>query len=140
FIAFFADGKLKKVDVLGGPAQTLCDAASGHGGTWNRDGVVVFNPGGSMPLFRVSSDGGVPAPLTELDKSRQEVAHLHPYFLPDGKHFLYLALSGKPENSAIFVGSLDSKDRKQLLNSAYRAGFAPPNHILFMRDGTLMAQ
>lgn len=139
FIAFFADGKLKKVDIFGAPPLTLCDAASGRGGTWNGDGVIVFAPSDG-PLFRVPAAGGPPAPLTELDPSRQETAHRHPYFLPDGNHFLYLAVAARPENTGIYVASLDSKDRKFLVSTALKAMFAAPNHLLFMRHGTLMAQ
>lgn len=139
FIGFFANGKLKKVDLLGGPPQTLCDATDNFGGTWNADDVIVFaaSPG---PLFRVSAAGGVFTPLTELDKARQEIVHRHPYFLPDGKHFLYVAISSKNENSGIYVGSLDSKERQFLLRTIQKAIFAPPGYLLFMRESTLMAQ
>jgi len=140
FIAFFAGGKLKKVDILGAAPQTLCDASRGHGGAWNRDGVIVFAPTPDGPLFRVGASGGVPVQLTELDRSRQEIAHRHPYFLPDGQHFIYTAVSTTFENSAIYVSSLDSKERKRILNAMLKAAFAAPDHILFMRDDALMAQ
>jgi len=140
FLGFFAGGKLKKVDILGGAPQILCDVPRGVGGAWNRDGVIVFAPTLEGPLFRVAASGGVPLPLTELDRSRQEIAHRHPYFLPDGQHFIYTAVSTTSENSAIYVSSLDSKERKRILNSMVKAVFAPPDHMLFMRDDTLMAQ
>ncbi len=139
-IGFFADNKLKKVDLLGAPPQTLCDVSVGSGGTWNRDGVIVF---GSQlgPLFQVSASGGIPVQLTELDTSQTETVHRHPFFLPDGDHFLYTAVSGKPELSAVYVGSLSSRDRKRLVSSTLKAVFAPPDHLLFMRDNsTLLAQ
>jgi serine/threonine protein kinase/Tol biopolymer transport system component len=139
FIAFFADGKLKKVDLQGAPPQTLCDAANGRGGTWNRDGVIVFAPAATGPLFRVPATGGIASPVTELDKSRQEIAHRHPYFLPDGRHFIYVAVSVKAEQSGIVIASLDSKDRKFLVSTEVKAVFAPPDRLLYMRDGTLMA-
>jgi Tol biopolymer transport system component/predicted Ser/Thr protein kinase len=139
FIAFFADGKLKKVDLQGAPPQTLCDAPAGRGGTWNRDGVIVFAPAAAGPLFRVPATGGIAAPLTELDKSRQEIAHRHPYFLPDGRHFIYVAVSGKNELSGIVIASLDSKERKFLVSTDVKAAFAPPDRLLYMRDSTLMA-
>jgi Tol biopolymer transport system component len=139
FIGFFADGKLKKVDLAGAPPQTLSDAALGRGGTWNRDDVIVFAPSPNGPLVRVSAAGGVPVPVTQLDASRQETAHRHPFFLPDGNHFLYVAVSTKLENSGIYVGSLDSKDRKFLLINGIKAQFAS-GHLLFMRENTLMAQ
>jgi eukaryotic-like serine/threonine-protein kinase len=139
FIGFFADGKLKKVDLVGAPPQTLGDAPNGAGGTWNGDNVIVFAPG-QGPLFRVTASGGVAAPVTELDKSKQEILHRHPYFLPDGRHFLYTAISSKAENSGIYVGSLDSKERTFLLATNKKAEFSPPGYLLFMRESTLMAQ
>src|SRR3989440_10017734 len=90
FIGFFADGKLKKIDAAGGPPQTLCDAPNGRGGTWNRDSVIVFAPDIFSALYRVPAAGGAPAPLP-LDKSRKEKVQHFPYFLPDGRHFLYRA-------------------------------------------------
>jgi eukaryotic-like serine/threonine-protein kinase len=139
FIAFFSGGKLKKVDLLGAPPQTLCDAASVGGGTWNRDGVILFSDGNG-PIKRVAAGGGSVQPVTELDKSRDETAHLRPFFLPDGKHFLFLAHSNKPENSAIFAGLLDSNERKLLVASNGMAVFAPPHYLLFLRQNTLMTQ
>jgi Tol biopolymer transport system component len=143
FIGFFAGGKLKKIEASGGQPQTLCDAEAGRGGTWNREGTILFTPGFSTALFRVSADGGAAAPVTTLDPSKGESTHRWPYFLPDGRHFLYLA--GKPftpkENptNAILVGSLDSKESKLLLHTQSNAIFAS-GHILFLRQNTLMAQ
>ena len=139
-IAFFADGKLKKIDISGALPQTLADAPHGLGGTWNRDGVIVFAPASVGPLFRVPASGGVPVQATELDPSLQEEGHRQPQFLPDGTHFLFLATSASAAHSAIYVGSLASKERKRLVSATEKALFAPPDHILFMRDGTLMAQ
>src|SRR5213593_2386928 len=90
FIGFFAGGKLKKIDVSGGPPQTLCDTSTGGGASWNREGVIIFTPDISNRLYRVSASGGVPTPVTTLDESHQETSHKFPQFLPDGKHFLYL--------------------------------------------------
>src|SRR3989442_366151 len=89
FIGFFAGGKLKKIEVTGGPAQTLCNATIPRGATWNRDGVIIFTPGTLEPLYRVSAAGGEPTPVTTFDKSRGETGHRWPYFLPDGRPFLY---------------------------------------------------
>jgi len=93
FIGFFAGGKLKKIDASGAPPQTLCDAADSRGGTWNRDGVIVFASSAFGLLYRVSAAGGEPSPVTALDQSRFETSHRWPYFLPDGRHFLYLVRS-----------------------------------------------
>ena len=142
FIAFFANGKLKKIDAAGGPPQTLCDAPTGRGGTWNRDGVIVFAPDIFSPLYRVPQAGGAPAPLP-LDKSRKEKVYHFPYFLPDGRHFLYRAGAttayARDEGNGVYVGSLDSSQYKLILKDDTYAVYAS-GHLLFWRDGALMAQ
>jgi serine/threonine protein kinase len=140
FIGFFAGSKLKKLDVSGGPPQALCDASTGGGAAWNRDGVIIFTPDISNSLYRVSASGGVPTPITTLDESRQEVSHKYPQFLPDGRHFLYQAQSAQAENTAIYVGALDSKENKRLVSARAKAAYAPPGYLLFLRERTLMAQ
>jgi Tol biopolymer transport system component len=142
-IGFFADGKLKRVDVSGGQVQVLCDAPNGRGGTWNRDGEIVFTPDSlGLGLFRVFSWGGSPVEITKLDPSRFEESHRWPVFLPDGKHFLYLAanFSGQLENNAIFLGSLESKERRLLVSTSANAAYAEPGFLLYLRDRTLVAQ
>lgn len=138
FVAFLAEGKLKKIAVSGGPALTITDAGPGGSGTWSREDLILFSSGSG--LNRVSAAGGAATPVTMVDTSRQERAHLFPCFLPDGKHFLYLAVNTKRENDAIFVGSLDSKERKLLLNGSSNPVYVPPGYVLFNRAGTLMAQ
>jgi serine/threonine protein kinase len=122
FIGFFADGKLKKVDVAGTQVQVLCDAPNGRGGTWNRNGVIVFTPDASpgSGLARVSSQGGSPVEMTRPDSARFENSHRWPVFLPDGKHFLYLAanFTGHVESNAVFLGSLDSQEKRQIVTAA----------------------
>jgi Tol biopolymer transport system component len=140
YIGFFANGKLKKMEISGGPAQTLAEAPFPRGGSWNREGVIVFSPDGLGPLYRVSATGGEAIPLTTLDESRQEVSHRWPFFLPDGRHFLYLAYSVQRENTGIYVGSLDSKEAKRITNDDSNASFSPPGYLLFSREGALMAQ
>jgi serine/threonine protein kinase len=136
FLGFNADGKLKKIAVSGGPALTLAEKPP-SGGTWNGEDVILFGGGA---IYRVSAAGGAATPVTTLDTSRGEVAHFWPYFLPDGKHFLYLAYCSNPEKNAIFVGSLGSKDRKLLLNATSNPVYVPPGYLLFDRQGTLMAE
>jgi serine/threonine protein kinase/Tol biopolymer transport system component len=145
FIAFSAQGKIKRVDASGGPAQTICTVPSGFfGGAWNAQSVIVI--GGHTGLMRVSATGGEPSPLTMVDKSRQETAHGGPAFLPDGRHFLYLRVS---RESGIYLGSLDAKPERQdtrpLVATSYPAAYsAAPDgsggHILFLRENTLIAQ
>lgn len=144
FLAFFADGKLKKLDLSGGPAQTICDAPSGRGGTWNKDGVVVFTPyaGVQGGLYRVSAAGGMPTRITTPDPNRSENSHRWPMFLPDGTHFLYMTanFSGKKGVNAIFVGSLDSNEKRFVVEANANAAYAAPGYLLFLREKTLLAQ
>jgi eukaryotic-like serine/threonine-protein kinase len=143
FIGFFAGGKLKKIEASGGPPLTLCDAPTGRGGAWNREGIILFTPSVSSPLHRVSVAGGAATPITTLDASRNEASHRWPSFLPDGRHFLYVAGSSftprdTPSNS-LLVGSLDSKESKLLFHTHANAIYGS-GHILFLRQNTLMAQ
>ncbi len=142
FIGFFADGKLKKVEVSGGQPQILCDAPNGRGGTWNRTGVIVFTPDGFGGLFRVPSSGGSAVEMTRPDTTRFETSHRWPVFLPDGKHLLYLAanFSGQLEKNAIFLGSLDSQERRFLVSTNANAAYAEPGFLLYLRDKILVAQ
>jgi serine/threonine protein kinase/Tol biopolymer transport system component len=151
FLGFFAGGKLKKINASGGPPQTLCDALLGRGAAWTREGVIIFAPTPRAPLFRVSSAGGPAAQLTILDASRHEYSHRLPFFLPDGRHFLYLAQSiqqsaDQKDSDVICSGSLDSSQRKLLVPVRSNAVYVPPaagrseGHLLFVRERTLVAQ
>jgi Tol biopolymer transport system component/predicted Ser/Thr protein kinase len=144
FLGFFADGKLKKIDASGGPPQTLCDAPVARGGTWNRDGVILFAPQPRIGLYRVSASGGVATPATQLDASRHESSHRWPWFLPDGRHFLYLAFglgtATPTEGDGIFLGALDSAEKRLLVSSRSNAAYVDPGYLLFLREGSLMAQ
>jgi len=142
-IGFFSTGKLKRVNLAGGHVVTVCDAERGIGGTWNREGTIVFGPTPTGALYRVSASGGQPVAVTRLDAAKHETAHRYPQFLPDGRHFLYMAanLAGPPNDpaNAIRIGSLDGKDDRLLIpvlsNASYAAG-----RLLYVRDGTLLAQ
>ncbi|OFV89581.1 MAG: hypothetical protein A3G76_14805 [Acidobacteria bacterium RIFCSPLOWO2_12_FULL_65_11] len=136
FIAFTAGGKLKRIDVSGGSARTLADTAGVDGGTWNRDDVILFKPTGG-PIYGVSAAGGTSSAVTALDDRVGEDSHRLPSFLPDGRHFLYTA-SARNE-SAVYVGSLDSMDRTRLMSGGGNAKYAQ-GFLLFMREATLMAQ
>ena len=136
---YFEDGKLKSSDVSGSPPQTISDAPSPTGGgTWSKDGVIVFASGGV--LHRVPAAGGQPTPITTLDASLQETEHMAPNFLPDGRHYLYLSISAQPTNSAVYVGSLDSKERTRLFVSETPAIYAAPGYLLFNRATAVFAQ
>ena len=140
FIGFFAGGKLKKMEVSGGPATTLADGAPIHGAAWSRDGVIVYSNNNGGPLYRISSAGGAPTQITTIDPTRNETIHAWPHFLPDGRHFLYLARSALREKSAIYVGSVDAKESKFVVSADSSPAYAPPGYILFLRERTLVAQ
>ena len=141
YIGFFAQGKVKKVAASGGPAQSLCDAPSGRGGSWNRDDVIVFSPSNiGISIQRVAAAGGIPVDVTKTKGDQR-----HPVFLPDGRHFLYLVRGSAAEKNGLYVGSLDGKENRRVLADLSGAAFAPPagsdhtGHILFVRENTLMA-
>ncbi len=141
-IGFFAQGKLKKI-VPGGLAQTLCDAPEGRGGTWNADGVILFAPTPFGQIHRVANGGGQPVPVTGSTDDAAPVRRF-PFFLPDGRHFLYADAAAGGERNGIYVGSIDGQPARRLLPDDSNAVFAPaasgPGSILFVRDGVLMAQ
>jgi eukaryotic-like serine/threonine-protein kinase len=152
YIGFATGAKLMKIDAAGGPAQTICDVLDGGavGGSWNRDGTIIFGTNaGRHSLMRVSPDGGTASPVTRVEASRNEIQHDHPSFLPDGRHFIYTRLSRTPENSGIYVGSLDAKPEEQslkrLVATESSAEYVPSRDgadgfLLFLREGTVMEQ
>jgi serine/threonine protein kinase/Tol biopolymer transport system component len=143
YIGFFAGGKLKKIDVQGGPPAIICDAPDGRGGSWNQQGDIVFTPTVNSPIYRVSASGGPISQLTTQNPSNNETTHRWPWFLPDGRHFIFLAGSTfTPSESAtnsIMLGSLDSKETRLLFHTHYQAVYAS-GHMLFLRQSSLMAQ
>ena len=146
FIAFFEGNKLKKIDVGGGSPVTLCDTPRNSGlaagGTWNRDGVILFALA-TAQIYRVSDLGGTPTPATTLDEQAGETQHWAPFFLPDGKHFLYFAAGSKaggPDDpNGVYVGTLDSPERKLLFPGGSNAKYAE-GYLIFPRERVLVAQ
>lgn len=137
-VGFFTAGKLKKIDLATGGVQNVCDALRGRGGTWSREGTIVFSPNIGAALARVPATGGVPVPATQLHEGISENHHW-PTFLPDGRHFLYVIQWSEGRNG-IYVASLDQPEGTLLSgdirgNVAFAAG-----QVLFVRDGTLFAQ
>jgi len=138
-IGFFAEGKLKRIEASGGPPQVLCEAPYPLGGSWSRDGVILFAPKSFDVLYRVASTGGTAAPVTKLGP--REDSHIWPCFLPDGKHFVFLADASNTSDHSIRLGSLDTPESEKLVAPAVtNPGFAPPDWLLFVRAGTLVAQ
>jgi Tol biopolymer transport system component len=146
-IAFFADTKLKRIEISGGAPLTLGDATVSRvspTGTWNRDGVILF--GSATGLQRVSASGGGATPLTRVDASRKETGHGYPQFLPDGNRFLYFVESGDPNVQGVYASSLSNAgQRQQILRTAAKAVYVPPagrypGYLLWLQDRTLLAQ
>jgi serine/threonine protein kinase len=140
FVGFFADGKLRKIAVSGGAIFDLCDAPEARGGTWGAQDVILFAKRYSA-VYRVPGGGGAPIAVTRLDPQRLDVTHRWPEFLPDGRHFLYLAspMGAESPKNALFVASLDGKENRELLRVSSNAAYAS-GHLLFVRQRTLMAQ
>ena len=139
-IGFYAQRKLKRIDVSGGPPQIICDAPEGVvGGTWNGEGIILFG-GNATPLRRVPASGGVPTEVTTLDASHAQTSHYWPVFLPDGRHFFYMSQGFRPDSRAIYVGSLDDKKQTQVLSEFSQPLYASAGYLLFQRHGTLFAQ
>jgi Tol biopolymer transport system component len=140
-LAFFADGKLKKLDIEKGQIQTLADAPNGRGGSWGSKGVIVFSPDATHGVYTISPAGGVPTELVPIDPAQQETSARWPAFLPDGEHFLFLGanFSGRVEKNAIYVGKLGSSERHRVLQASSNALYAA-GYLLYVRDRNLWAQ
>ena len=139
-IAFFAAGKLRRVNASGGPPQDICDSFGGRGGSWSKDGVIVFTPSSNQPLLRVPATGGTPEAASKLDVATGENSHRFPFFLPDGKHFIYWSRTSRVGQSPVlYVGELGSLQGKMLMKSDSMSSYAS-GRLLFLRGQTLMAQ
>jgi Tol biopolymer transport system component len=138
WIAFFADGKLRKVEAAGGPVQVVCDAHAGRGGSWGREGAIVFAPDIRGPLFQVPASGGTPSPVTLTADAG--VSHRNPCFLPDGRRFLFTArASVTSPASSIAVGSVSGDEPGVLLERGSNPQYAE-GYLLTVVDGNLVAQ
>ena len=137
WLAFFAEGKLKKIPVAGGPVQVLADVADAFGGSWGADGSIIFSRLNTS-IFRVSSGGGTATSVTTLDSVQK--SHRWPQFLPDGRHFLFHDQGGDPEQRGVYVGSLDGGTQKFLLHTESSAVYAWPSYLLYVDGDTLLGQ
>ena len=138
-IGFFADGKLKRVDAGGGPVRTLADVDGNLplGGTWNSEGIILFAPGFGRPVLRIPASGGASIAVTTLKEGESPV-HNSPFFLPDGRHFLYAASTG-PNSHVVYFASLDGGEPVRLVETNSSAQYAKPGYLLYMKDKALMA-
>jgi Tol biopolymer transport system component/DNA-binding winged helix-turn-helix (wHTH) protein len=147
FIGFFAEAKLKKIEVSTGAVQTLFDFANGRvhgrGGTWSRDGVIVFALDGYGPLYRISESGGDPVAVRPDNWRKEQTYYRNPCFLPDGHHIIYragvTAAYFSSERNGIYACSLESNESKRILGADTYAVYSS-GHLLFWAHGALMAQ
>ena len=138
YLGFFSNAKLRKVEAAGGPVQALCDAPEGRGGAWNEKGVIIFAPNINGPLQRVSDDGGTPEDATPANHEDKEFTNRNPYFLPDGKHFLFVQLPAT-DSGSVFARSLDGNEANKILSIASNVSYSD-GHLFYVKDGTLVAQ
>ncbi len=146
FVAFFANGKLRKIDASGGPPESLCDAPQARGGSWGSEGTILFAPNTNGGIFKVPAGGGTPVAVTKLDESRKENSHRWPVWLPDSRHFLYFVQTPQTASdlsgggNGVWLGSADGKQAKFLFRGDSQALYAPSGYVLFWREGSLVAQ
>ena len=138
-IAFFSDGRLKRMAAEGGPVQTICESGGAFFGAWSRQGTILFVKEFGSPIVAVPATGGTPQPVTALDRARGELAHAHPAFLPDGRHFVFVAPNLDPEKTSVMLTSLDSKDVRRLFHADSNAVFTDPGYLLFARNSAIFA-
>jgi Tol biopolymer transport system component/DNA-binding winged helix-turn-helix (wHTH) protein len=138
-LGFFADGRLKTVDLAGSPPRDICETEDSTGGSWAPDDTIVFATGSRSALYRVAAAGGLPTPLTSLDPARRDITHRYPLVLPDGRHVLYLVWSGDSDRQGIMIATMDGHEVGRLLPDQSPVAFAA-GHLLFVRRETLVAQ
>ena len=134
-VAYGSNGKLKRSDLSGGNAQVLCDSARMVGGSWSKDGVIVFGPDYRQPLVQVSAKGGEPQAVAMNGEEGYAERHRYPYFLPDGRHFLFYR-----ETKGVWAGSLDSPDITQIVSDNSPAIYSKGGWLIFIRNDALVAQ
>jgi serine/threonine protein kinase/Tol biopolymer transport system component len=138
-IAFTTGGKLKKVDISGGPPQTICDTPTGSDGSWSPAGTILFDGQDADPIWEVPAAGGVPKVKVPGDPKKGITATGWPVFLPDGRHFLYMNF-GQNNEQTLLVGTLDSDEHTELFKTTSRVLYTDPGYLLFVRENTLVAQ
>jgi eukaryotic-like serine/threonine-protein kinase len=140
-IGFFAGGKLMRIPADGGPIVTLADAPNPRGGSWSINDVILFAADYRGELMKVNAQGGSSEPATLLDRSKHST-HRWPWFLPDGRHFVFLATNhtgGDPKQNGIYFGSLDNKETRLIVNTESGAQYAL-GQLLYRLNIALVAQ
>ena len=136
-VGFFAEGRLKRVDIDRGAVQILANAPAGRGGAWNRDGTIIFTPNVTQGIFRISATGGTASAVTRTETTK-ETSHRFPQFLPNGHHFVYYVL-GTPESRGVYAGDLDGSTARRLIDVESAPVYESSGHLFFVRQGTLFA-
>ncbi len=140
WIGFFAGGKLKKVQVTGGPVLTICDASIGFGGTWTPRGTIIYAPDNGSALLEVPADGGTPRPVTKLDTARGEFSHRWPELLPGGRAILYtVGTEGSWDDAEIVAQSLENGERNTVVQGGTNPKYRSDGTLLFARGGSVLA-
>jgi Tol biopolymer transport system component len=139
FIGFFADQKLKKVPVDGGPVQLIAQAG-GADGTWGARNVILYDNTQTDSVMQVPASGGVPKPASSFDRKEGESGHAWPQFLPDGKHFLFVSYGATDSDVRLKVGELGSFKSKVVLPTGSRGEYAPPGRLVYVLDNNLVSQ
>src|SRR5207253_427725 len=121
-----------------GTAETLAAAGTARGGSWSANGTIIFTPTPASPIYSIAAGGGEVRQVTQLDIDRGDTSHRFPVFLPDGRHFLFFIQGASEANIAL--GSIDSKATRVVATAQAGVAFAPPDHVLLVRDGVLRAQ
>jgi Tol biopolymer transport system component len=136
-IGFFAEGKLKRIDLTGGAVQVLADVSNAMGGAWSAGGVILFTPSSTDPLLGVPATGGPVSSVTHL--AAGQAGHHWPEFLPDGRRFLFVVSTGQPETYGIYVGSLGGGEPTRIMPNATEVAYAPPGYLLLVARDVLVA-
>jgi eukaryotic-like serine/threonine-protein kinase len=147
WIGFWSGGKIKRVDPFNGTTQTVADfpVAPGPGAAWNAHGDLLLTKPGRYPLWRLQESGGAAKPITQFDEGRGENSHRWPVFLPDGRHFLFVARCVLPDNNGLYLGVLDSARTTRLMHVESSVQYVPARNgrsaaLLYLREGTLFEQ
>lgn len=138
-VGFFTVGKLKRLDMATGSSSAICDVNEGRGASWSKNGTILLARSSLGPLFKVPASGGTPVPATKLDGSRKEAAHWRPSFLPDGKRFLFMAISEEDDKGGVYLASLESPEVKRVLDFATPAVYVEPGYLVYLFENDLFA-
>jgi Tol biopolymer transport system component len=137
---FTSQGKLKKVNVAGGPPQTIGEQAGASDGSWGSNGIILFDLSANDSVMAIPAKGGVPYAASVIARQDGETGAAWPYFLPDGKHFLFMGMSTDQDNLTLRIGELGSMESRVLGQVTSRMEYSPPGYLLFVKEGTLLAQ